>query len=67
MISFCSPPCILIVFLFLTQNIPKRTSLNTKRTCDDEDDDEDEEDDDDDDDDDDERYRYDQRSNMFKF
>ena len=45
----------------------KRTSLNTKRTCDDEDDDEDEEDDDDDDDDDDERYRYNQRLNMFKF
>ena len=53
-----------------TRNISKRTSLNTKRTCDDEeedDDDEDEdEDDDDDDDDDDERYRYDQRLNMFK-
>ena len=54
--------------LSLTQIIPKRTSLNTKRTCDDEDDDddEDEDDDDDDDDDDDERYRYDQRLNMFK-
>ena len=52
----------------LTQNNPKRTSLNTKRTCDDDDEDEDEdEDEDDDDDDDDERYRYDQRSNMFKF
>ena len=50
-----------------TRNISKRTSLNTKRTCDDEDDDEDEEDDDDDDDDDDERYRYDQRVKMFKF
>ena len=49
-----------------THNISKRTSLNTKRTCDDEDDDDDDEDDDDDDDDDDERYRYDQRLNMFK-
>ena len=54
-----------------TRNISKRTSLDTKRTCDDEEDgDEDEEDDDDDDDDDDhdddERYRYDQRLNMFK-
>ena len=50
-----------------TQIIPKRTSLNTKRTCDDDNEDEDEDDDDDDDDDDDERYRYDQRLNMFKF
>ena len=46
-----------------TRNISKRTSLNTKRTCDDEDDDDE---DNDDDDDDDERYRYDQRLNMFK-
>ena len=55
---------------FWTHNISKRTSLNTKRTCDDEDDDDDEDEDedgDDDDDDDDERYRYGQRLNMFKF
>ena len=51
--------------LSLTQIIPKRTSLNTKRTCDDEEEDDDE--DNDDDDDDDERYRYDQRVKMFKF
>ena len=49
--------------LVKTQSSIKRTSLNTKRTCDDEDD----EDEDEDDDDDDERYRYDQRLKMFEF